>query len=128
VEPSESGRAGSRAGETVACATAAALFAAGLAQTAVQSGWASVDWRRYPVFLPTGLLALSLINRWLRSRVLGWGLFAVSFSLFVMVFGAFVLQYRAAASDVAWPYLRSMALYLAYGVCGLYQLRAAGRR
>ena len=83
----------------------------------------SIPWESYPVFLPTGLLALALLNRWVRSRVLGWGVFSLAFVFFLAVFGSLVMRMRA-VPDVQWIWFcRALAMYAAFGMAGLYQLR-----
>lgn len=81
------------------------------------------DWTRSPLFLPTGLLSLALINVRLRSKVLGWGLFAGAFLLFMAVFGPYALGLRADRGLDVLRFMRAMAMYLALAMAGLFQLR-----
>lgn len=110
-------------GQDIALALAALFYAAGLAWAAKQGGWDSVQWARYPVFLPTALLVLGTVNRFLRSRLLAWALFAAAFVFLVAVLGAVVVQMRAAPETSWLLFGRALAMYGALAMAGLYQLK-----
>ncbi len=103
----------------------AVFFAAGLV-LAVRTG-EGLDWTRARLFLPSGVLSLLAVNVRLRSKVLAWALFSLSFVLFMVVFGPWVLGLRTTDSVETLKFLRAMALYLCFALTGLFQLRAARR-
>lgn len=106
-------------------ALAVALYAAGLWTAAGTGGLSTISWGRYPVFLPTGLLGLMLVNQGLRSHVLAWGLFTISFVCFMAVLGALVIGVRTGPGTPWAPFLRALGMYAALCMAGLYQLRGA---
>jgi hypothetical protein len=117
----ESGRA-----EKLFLGVSVVLFFGGLAWAA--RGGEAVRWAHPRVFAPAGLLSLAAVNVRLRSKVLGWGLFAAAFVLFMVVFGPWVLGVRASAGAETLKFMRAMAMYLSLALTGLFQLRAARRQ
>lgn len=110
-------------GELTFYGAALAFYAWFVGSSVVSTGWGSVDWSRYPVFLPTALLVLSAANHLLRSKVLAWGIFSIGFLCFMAVLGACILSVRT-KPDVVWIiFLRIMGLYLCLALSGFYQLR-----
>jgi hypothetical protein len=99
------------------------FFAAGLVLS-LRTG-EELDWGRARLFLPSGLLALSAANVRLRSKLLSWGLFSLSFVLFMAVMGPWVVGLRIAGGVETLKFMRAMALYLSLALTGLFQLRAA---
>ncbi len=100
-----------------------ALYVWFIGTSVVSAGWGSVDWGRYPVFLPTALLALGAVNHVLRSKVLAWGIFTLGFLGFMALLGACILSVRT-KPDVLWIFfLRAMGMYLFLALAGFYQLR-----
>ncbi len=112
-------------GEALLLALALALHVLGIVAQGVVQGWSDVGWSRYPVFLPTGLLALCFVNRWLRSRVLGWSVFTLAFLCLLMVLGAFVIRARVVPNTQWLLYGRALLMYGALGMAGLFQLRSS---
>lgn len=106
---------------------AAGLYALGLWDATHELGWHALRWTRYPLFLPTGLLSLCLLNHWVRSKVVGWGVFSLGFACLIVILGALAVQARA-APGTPWPaFLRALGMYAALAMTGLYQLRPRPR-
>jgi hypothetical protein len=108
-------------GEWLALWGAGALYAAKVFSAAREAGWSALEWSRYPLFLPLGLLILCAANSRLRSKVLGWSVFSLAFVLFLVVMNAFIVQGGAVPAA---PFWRELGLYAALGFTGLFQLRA----
>ena len=109
-------------GEAYSLLVAALFFAVHLALCLLEPGLLGLVGRSY-LFLPAGLLALGVINIRLQSRVLSWGLFALSFVLLVMVFGPVVLQMRFLSEREWINSVRILGMYLALAMTGLFQIR-----
>jgi len=102
---------------------AGVLYVLGWIVVLTQKGFSHDHLGRYPFFISTGLLLLAVINRRLMSKILGWGLFTVSFVCLVVVLGAFVVQMRMVL-DLEWFFfVRTLVFYAALSVATLYQLR-----
>lgn len=101
-----------------------AAFAAAVLALAARTG-DSLDLRQARFFLPAGLLSLAAVNVRLRSKVLAWGLFALSFILFMMVLGPWVVGLRIVQTVETLKFMQAMAMYLSLAVTALFQLRAA---
>jgi thiol:disulfide interchange protein len=104
------------------------LYTAGLVTAVRETGWDSIRWVRYPVFIPTGLLALCVINSGLRSKLLAWSVFTLSFVCLVAVLGAFVIQFRTIVEVPWFAFVRAFVMYLAFSMTGLCQLRPVNRQ
>jgi hypothetical protein len=92
---------------------------------AVRTG-GGLRWNEYPVLIPTALLLLCSVNRRLRSKLVGWGVFSLAFACLLAVLGAFVIQFRLLPDSQWILFLRALALYSFIGLLGLYQLRFKG--
>ena len=114
---------GASRAEKVFLLSAGAFLAAGLA-LAARTG-ESLDLRQARFFLPAGLMSLAAANVRLRSKVLAWGLFALSFVLFMMVFGPWVVGLRTVRTVETLKFMQAMAMYLSLALTALFQLRAA---
>ncbi len=75
------------------------------------------------LYIPMGLLVLSAFNTQFRSRVMGWGIFALAFGVFITVLGAFTLTIRVNPLVPWLTYSFSLTGFLALSIVGLYQLR-----
>jgi len=102
---------------------AGVLYVLGWIVVLTQKGLSHVQMGRYPFFIPTGLLLLAAFNRRLMSKILGWGLFTVSFVCLIVVLGAFVVQMRMVL-DLEWFFfVRTLIFYAVLSMATLYQLR-----
>lgn len=99
-------------------AAAAVLFALGAAAD-------GLGLRQTRGFVPAGLLTMSLINVRLRSKALAWGVFAVSFVWFMIVFGPFAVGLRAPQAGDTLKFMRAIAMFLSLSLAALFQLRAS---
>lgn len=87
-----------------------------------------IPWRQSPLFVPAGLVVLSIINSFLRAKGLAWGIFTVAFVVFMIILGTWVVMDRAMKGPPATDFLRSIALYGFLATAALLQLRVSSSK
>lgn len=93
-------------------------------------GGLTLGWRQGPIslgqpalYVPFGLLALAVVNTFLRAKVLAWGIFTVALVVFMIIVGTWVVLDRAMKGPPPTDFIRSTALYGFLATAGLLQLR-----
>ncbi|MBK8574142.1 MAG: hypothetical protein IPN90_00145 [Elusimicrobia bacterium] len=84
-----------------------------------------IPWGTSAVYIPTGLITLSLTNTFLRAKGLAWGIFTVTLVVFMIVVGTWVVMDRAMKGPPPADFARSLFLYGSLAAAGLIQLRVS---
>lgn len=82
-------------------------------------------WGTSALYIPTGLMGLSLVNTFLRAKGLAWGIFTVALVVFMIIVGTWVVMDRAMRGPPPPDFIRTTALYGALATLGLLQLRVS---